>query len=1088
MVPSGSLTLPSSDQINTHLYAKTITKPKNLIMKEVYRSSTKVVFAMLFLLATTLGAFAQERMISGKIVDNTGAAMPGVNVLKKGTTVGTASDANGEFSLAVQNDDILVISFIGYRSQEVLVGTQTRLEIKIEEDFETLDEVVVVGYGEMRKADVISAQSSISTKDIERTVNTTIDQAIQGRAAGVFVTQNTGAPGGGISVNIRGINTISGSNEPLYVIDGVQVQGSSSSSGSNPLASLNPADIAGIEILQGPSATAIYGSRATNGVVLITTKRGKSGEVKISYGYSYALQTAPKPIDIMDMREYAQMEIDYKAIAGGDVREEFLDPSILGAGTNWQRELFDNAAMHKHQLSLSGGSDKLTYYLSGERLLQDGVALGSGFERTSVRLNVDNSPRKWFKIGANVNFAQTDEDLATSDINGDNLIVNAIRLAPYIPVKNLDGSFGGGNPQVGAEQFAPVNPVAIASMATNELTRRRMLGGLNVAFKIVEGLEVRTDFNTDINYSNSVFFLPTYALGWQRNDNARLENRDGINTYWGWSQTVQYNKKFGANSSINAMVTHEAQKSTWRGLFGSRTGFITNEVLDLNAGDPTTAGNSGGHGTWAMESYLGRINYNYGDRYLLTGAFRADGSVNFGPGNKWGYFPSLSVAWRVSEEAFFSGVDFVNDLRVRFETGLTGNQGNGAAIYARMAQPLPTDLGLGLRPGNYANKEYQWEETQTNNFGFTVGLFDNRIQLDADYYIKNTDNLILQSELPWTVGTDGNAAIGAPTVNVGSLENRGWSFSINTINMDRGGFRWTSNLNLSSFETKITGLTENTTHITRQGEPWFLQNMAQRSVEGRAPWLFFGYVEEGIFQSREEIENSALPVGSDGNELPIAADQVWVGDVKYKDVDGDGKITAGDMTFIGNPWPKLFGGLTNTFSYKGIELSILITGNYGNDVYNYLHLQNSNPNNINLGQNMFKDAIDFARVANDENGNPYLLNPGTNVARVASSSVNGNYNRLTNKYLEDGSYLRVKNISINYSLPQTLVSKTKFVNSARVGFSVQNVFTLTNYSGYDPEIGSYVGPNAQVAGGFVGVDYGRYPLTPVYSFNVGIDF
>lgn len=1035
-------------------------------------------------------AYAQDRTVSGRVTDGSGTGMPGVNVVKKGTNTGTATDSDGKFSLAVSNDDVLVISFIGYKTQEVPVGTKTQFDIVIAEDFETLDEVVVVGYGEMRKGDIIGAQSSISTKDIERTMNTTIDQAIQGRAAGVFVTQNTGAPGGGISVNIRGINTISGSNEPLYVIDGVQVQGSTSTTGSNPLASLNPADIAGIEILQGPSATAIYGSRATNGVVLITTKRGKAGDVKISYGYSYALQTAPKPIEIMDMREYAQMEIDYKAIAGGDVREEFLDPSILGGGTDWQRELFDNAAMHKHQLSLSGGSDKLTYYLSGERLSQDGVALGSGFERTSVRLNIDNTPRKWFKIGANVNFAQTDEKLATSDINGDNLIVNAIRLAPYIPVRNLDGSFGGGNPQVGAEQFAPVNPVAIASMATNELTRRRMLGGLNIAFKIIEGLEVRTDFNTDINYSNSVFFLPTYVLGWQRNDNAKLENRDGINTYWGWSQTIQYNKKVGQQHNINAMLTHEAQESTWRGLLGSRTGFITNEVLDLNAGDPTTAGNSGGHGSWAMESYLGRLHYNFSDRYLVTGAFRADGSVNFGPGNKWGYFPSVSVGWRISEEAFFSGVSFVNDFRLRFETGLTGNQGNGAAIYGRMAQPLPTDLGLGLRPGNYRNEAYRWEETQTNNFGFTLGLFENRIQLDGDVYVKNTDNLILQSELPWTLGTEGNASIGAPTVNVGSLENRGWSFSINTVNLDKGGFRWESNLNISSFKTKITALTENTTHITRQGEPWFLQNMAQRSVIGRAPWLFFGYIEDGIFQSRDELENSALPVGSDGNELTIGpgSTEVWVGDVKYRDINGDGKITADDMTFIGNPWPKLFGGFTNKFSYKGIELSVLITGSYGNDVYNYLHLQNSNPNNINLGQNMFSDAIDFARVATDENGSPYLLNPGTKVARVATSSANGNYNRLTNKYLEDGSYLRVKNISINYSLPQSLVNKAKYVNAARVGVSVQNVFTLTKYSGYDPEIGSYVGPNAQVGGGFVGVDYGRYPLTPVYSFNVGIDF
>lgn len=1059
-------------------------------MKNVYRSLARSVVVALLLLGS-MAVYGQQRVVTGKVTDDSGSAMPGVNVIRKGTTSGTATDGQGNFSIEAGDDDVLVISFIGYVSEEVRVGTQSTINIVLSEDVATLNEVVVVGYGEMRRSDLTTAQTSISSQDIERTVNTTIEQAIQGRSAGVYVTQNTGAPGGGISVNIRGVNSINGSNEPLYVIDGVQVQGSLSTSGTNPLSSLNPADIASMEILQGPSATAIYGSRGTNGVVLITTKRGKSGDIKISYGLTYSMQLAPENIDVMNLRQYAQMENEYKAIAGGNVREDFLDPSILGEGTNWQNELFKSAAMQKHQVSVSGGGERTTFYVSGERMIQEGVALGSGFDRTSVRVNLDVKPRDWFTIGGNLNYSQTDEKLASNNLNGNNLIVNAIQLGPQIPVRNLDGTYGGGNPNNNAEQFAPPNPVGIANISTNELRRNRLLGGLNAGVKIIDGLELRTNFNADIGFSNSTYYLPTYNFGWQQNVNAYLENNHNLNTYWSWSQTLQYTKQLGKHH-VNAMATHEAQESGWKNLQGSRSGFLTNGVLDLNAGDAGTAGNGGGQGVWAMESYLGRVNYNFDDRYIITAAYRADGSANFGPGRKWGYFPSVSGVWRVSAENFFN-VAAITDLRLRFETGLTGNQGNGGAIYGTLADALPTEWGSGFRPANYPNSDYQWEETKTDNFGITLGLFNGRVQLDADYYIKNTNNLILQSELPWYMGTRGDASVGAPIVNVGSLENKGWGFSLHTVNINKNGFKWESDINISGFETKITSLTTGSSHLTREGPDWFLSNFAQRTQVGYAPWLFFGYLEEGLFQSREEIENSARPV--DNNNVPreAAENSIWVGDVKYKDVSGpegvpDGIITADDRTFLGNPYPKWFGGFTNTFSYKGFDLSILLTYSYGNQVYNYVRFQNNNPNNINLGRNMFIEAFNYAKVSIDGEGEPFLENPETRVNRISSSNVNGNYDRLTDKYLEDGSYLRVKNISISYNLPMTLLGNQNLVRGVHVGVSVQNAFTITGYSGYDPEIGSYVGPNANVAQGFIGVDYGRYPLTPVYSFNLGVDF
>ncbi len=1048
-------------------------------MKKIYRSFA--LMASVFLLFAFVRADAQQRTVTGRITDASNIGMPGVNVIKKGTTIGTSTDSDGRFTIEASESDVLVVSFIGFMPKEITVGAQTQINIVMEEDVETLQEVVVVGYGEMRRGDVTSAQTSISSKELTRTVNTTMEQALQGRAAGVYITQNTGAPGGGLSVNIRGINTISGSNEPLYVIDGVQIQGSISPGGTNALSNINPSDIENIEILQGPSATAIYGSRGTNGVILITTKRGTAGEVKVSYGYSYSLQTKPQKLDVMNLRQYAQMENEYKTIAGGEIREDFMDPSLLGDGTDWQEELFLAAGMQKHQLSLSGGSDKTTYYLSGERLNQDGVALGSGFDRTSVRLNLDNKPRTWLSLGVNMNISQTDTRLTSTQSN---VIVNAIQLGPQIPVRNLDGSYGGGDRDANpAEQFAPPNPVGLANLTTNELTKRGFLGGLRVAVTPIEGLEIRTNFNVDVGFTNSTYFLPTYKFGYQQNPAAVLNNRHNLNSYWQWNQLVQYSKQINKHH-LHAMVTHEAQLSQWKNLFAERRGFTTNEVIDLEAGEETQMDNGGGQGVWAMESYLGRLNYNYGDRYIITAAFRADGTVNFGPGNKWGYFPSVSAAWRVSEESFFN-LPVVNDLRLRFETGLTGNQGSSYAIYGTL-RAGPSEWGTSFMPSRYPNPNFQWEDTRTDNFGLNIGLFDNRVQLEGDYYIKRTGNLIMDNSYPMYMGTIGNGGIAPPTVNIGSLENKGISLTLNTVNIDNGSLKWQSNLNFSKFRTTIKTLTTAAAQIDKVN--WWMKNWTQRSVVGEAPWMFWGYVEEGIFQSREDLEGSALPSDVNGVEYPIAENSIWVGDVKYRDLNGDGVITGEDQTFIGNPWPKWYAGFTNSLSFKGFDLSILLVATYGNDVYNFIRSENSNPNNINLGRNMFVTAFDYARVNMDDPNNPYLENPGTNVARMSGGNKNNNFDRHTTKFVEDGSFMRVKNVSLNYNLPGSVISRQGFVKAARIGVSAQNVYTLTNYSGYDPEVGSYVGPNASTANAAVGVDYGRYPLTPVYTINVGIDF
>ncbi len=1034
--------------------------------------------------------FAQNKFISGTIRDDSGNPLIGATIAVKNTKVTTVSDHLGAFQIQVPaNGKVLVFSYVGTQPKEINIGSSTVIPVTLAASANALSDVVVVGYGKAKRVNLSSAQTTVTSKEMDRTINTTIEQAIQGRAAGVYITQNSGQPGGGVSVNIRGVSSINGNTQPLYVIDGVQIQQSSDvsyggQSSTNPLAGLNPADVDDIQVLQGPSATAIYGSRGTNGVILITTKRGKSGTTKLNYGFQYNIQTPPRHLNVMNLPQYAHMVKIYHQLTGGNIPAEFMDSSLLGPGTDWQRELFTNAPMSKHQLSMSGGNDKTTYYVSGEYLNQDGIAIGSGFDRYGFRLNLDNKPRDWVTIGVNLSFDQTNENITSSQ---ESVITDAIGLTPQVPVKNLDGTWGGGDITNGANKYAPVNPIAVANLKTNKNVRRQFLGGLNLGLNLAKGLSFRSSFNTNVGYGNSTYYQPTYAIGWAINTTASFNSGTSANTYWNWNQLLQYTKQFGKHN-IDVMASHEAQESNWKNVGGGRTGYLTNDIFDLNAGDPTTSSNYGGSGVWGMESYLGRLNYNYDNKYILSGTVRRDGSANFGPENKWGTFPSISAAWRVSQEKFFK-IPFISELKLRFETGLTGNQGGGG-IYSPLATGA-TPTGTGFLPSRYSNPGLKWEETNTNNVGLNMGFLNNKISVEFDYYVKNTDNLLMVNPLPWYMGTNGQGAVSAPTVNLGSLQNKGWSFTLNTTNVSNKNFRWESNLNLSSVKTTIKKFNSDAAFVDRIS--WWMNNWTQRSAIGYAPWLFRGYVEDGLFQSIDEINNSAVPVDNTGNRLPTdRANGIWVGDVKFKDISGpngkpDGKIDTYDETYIGNPWPKLFGGFTNSFAYKNFDLSILITATFGNDIYNYLAKNNSDPNTIYVSKNLFVHALDYAQPILDKNGNPALANPGTDVPRF-STGPNGNTQRATTKWVEDGSYVRLKNISLSYNLSPSVLSKQNVIKGIKATVGIQNALTITRYSGFDPEVGSYVGPNVGADTQAVGLDYGRYPLTPIYTFGINVNF
>ncbi|WP_313989791.1 TonB-dependent receptor [Xanthocytophaga flavus] len=1070
--------------MNTCIMAKLFTQSNSGIRNLLFATSGYYWITWVLLLTALSVIFSEvqaqsaKRTIKGTIqsaMDN--KEIPGASVLVKGTAIGTTTDAKGEFTIEASDNDVLVVSFIGYITQEVKVGSRTTIDVLLPEDISILNEVVVVGYGEMKRADLSSAQTTIAAKDLEKTVNTTLEQAIQGRAANVYITQNTGQPGGGISVNIRGISSVNGTTEPLYVIDGVQISGAAGgsygqTSSINPLAGLNPSDIETIDILQGPSATAVYGSRGTNGVVLITTKRGKSGKMKAGYAFTYSLQDRPSYLPTLNLREYAEMVNEYRSLTGNTPVPEFQDPSLLGEGTNWQKELFRQSPLVKHQLSLSGGNDKTTYYMSGEYFKQEGVVAGSAFDRYAFRLNVDNQTRKWLKLSTNIALNQT-KDKVNSTQN--DLISIAIEQAPNIAVRNADGSWGG---PVNA-QFSTSNPIALASLIDNRIRRMNALGGISADINIWKGLVFRTSLNGNAQFSNGYTFTPTYKMGSITNNTAISDKSAGNSLYWNWNQLVQYNTQIKKHS-IGVMLSHEAQESWYENLSGARSGFLTNNLTELSLGDAKTATNTSTRGSWALESYLGRLNYSFADKYYFQAAFRADGSINFGANKRWGYFPSASVAWRISQEAFMKNLPVVNELKLRFETGTTGNSGGGQGYLAKLTS-YTTTWGAGFLAGNYSNENFQWEPTLTYNLGLNLSLFDSRIQVDGDVYLRKTDKLIMKTPLPYYMGTSGQGSITAPFVNLGSMENRGYGVTITTVNINKSDFSWRSSLNISGVRNKLTKLYSESAYLDRTY--WFMTNFLTRSQIGQPIWQFYGYVKEGIFQNLDEVKNSPIPKNN-----TVAQSSTWVGDVKYKDLNGDGIIDGQDQKIIGNPWPKFTAGFTNTFNYKGVELMVLLTASYGNQIFNYVRFKNENVTRINVGRNLLKGATNYARLETDDEGNPYVSNAGTTHPRIVASDANGNGDRATSDYIEDGSYLRVKNVQLSYSLPKSLYSRISGLDGVRIALGVQNLATFTKYKGYDPEVGAYVGNGSDPNSTVTGVDYGRYPLTRMYTFNLGIDF
>ena len=1068
----------------------------------------KLLAFMLALLATAGTLFAQNRVM-GTVTDDIGPVI-GASVMEKGTQNGAVTDLDGNYVITVKPGATLVFSSIGYATQEIEVGSQSRINVLLKEDTEFLDEVVVVGYGTMKRSDLSGASVSMKEEDLKGSVITNLDQSLQGRAAGVSAVQTSGAPGSSSSIRVRGQATVNANAEPLYVIDGVIVQGGGNSGGDfglgglgngkvstiSPLATINPAEIVSMEILKDASATAIYGAQGANGVVLITTKHGKAGDAKFSYDGMFAVSRQNSRIDMMDLRQFAEYYNDLAGQGLVDHNGYYADPSILGKGTNWQDEVFRTALQHQHQISAQGGSEKVQYYVSGSYMDQQGTIIGSNFDRLSFRTNLDAQLKDWFKLGVNATYAITNDDIKLAD-GQEGVIFYSLSTLPDIPVYDLDGNYS----TTVREGYTSANPVALAMLDQNLLKRQKLTGNVYADLTPVKHFTWRSEVGFDVSNSEATTYKPMVNLGgWQRGSNSMSSQRNA-STYWSLKNYLTYANTFGKHS-VTAMIGQEAWESRWNYLGASNKDLPSDDIHNLRLATGTPTVNSG-FGSSAMASFFTRETYNYDDRYMATYTFRRDGSSNFGPDNRWANFHSFAASWRFTNEAFLKDATRAIGLdngKIRVGWGQTGNANIGGGAWESGMSKMPTGLGDSQRPANISNTGIHWEKQVQTNIGFDLNFLKNRINLTVDLYKKVSSDMLMSLTLPSYMGTQGNgsSALAAPKGNFGTIENKGLEITLDTHPIDKKNFSWDSNFQISFNRNKLVALDGSANaQLVGYGQ-W--SDIVSVTEIGQSLYNFYGYVVEGVYESLEDIQNSPKAEKYPADGVFNRATTVWVGDIKFKDINGDNVINEHDQTNIGSPLPKFTFGWTNTFRYKNVDLTVFLNGTYGNKVLNYNMMGQGYNGLVHMNStwtNQHVSIQDRARLAvvdaektyadgsmwYDDITNVKVANTGTKTPRPSIQDPNDN-DRLSTRYIEDGSYLRVKNITLGYTFPKTVLQKVK-IDNVRVYMNIQNLYTFTKYTGFDPEVGA----STQDSSGLTfGVDNGRYPSPMTCSFGLNITF
>ena len=1026
-----------------------------------------------------------DPVVSGAVTDSKGQPLQGINVRVKGSVTGTTTDQGGKYTIRLSApNQTLVFSSVGYATQEVKAGGRTGINVVLQESTSVLNDVVVIGYGSQRRQDVNGAVSSVKAADIANIPQVSVDQLLQGKAAGLTVTQNSGGPGSATSVHIRGITTLSLSNEPLYVIDGVAISGDASNrttsgrsqqlspnngeNGASPLSFLNPSDIESIDVLKDASATAIYGSRGSNGVIIITTKRGKNGNFRIGYDGYYGFQQQGKLLPMMNLKQYASLQNALADNIGIQRRGEFANPELLGQGTNWQKEIFKTGAQQSHQISFSGAKDNSDYYISGGYVKQDGTVLGNDYNRYNVRTNLNSQVKPWLKVGTTISGSRSFQNTSLSNNTG--IIYTALLSAPDQVVRNADGSFAG--PQ--ADQIGgQINPVAQALQITNTLSRSNFNGSLYADLKIMKDLTLRSELNGDFNFSYAKLFRPTYNYGPRFiNPTASLQEYNTNSTFWSWKEYLTYTHTFAGKHNLTLLAAHELINSSYRDNSATIQNFLTNSLQSLSLGDAKTAtvGEYIGNND-IIESEFARAIYTLNSKYSLTATFRADRSSKFAPGNQTGYFPSFAASWKLSDEPFLSGLQAIaNNVKLRVGYGQTGNQGVPSYLYGSALNAVVTGLGTAFAVDKVPNPNLTWETALQADAGLDFSLMNGRIEASVDYFNKSSKNFLFQAALPaFLLGQpaeySGVGVISPPYVNGGKLTANGFEFSVNSRNIAGKDFKWNTSVVFSHYTNEVKSLYTGVPYISYNVTTSFLNLPVTRTQVGTAVGEFYGYMVKDIFRTDGQLKGAPIQFG---RPVKSGSGGTWLGDIQYEDLNGDGRIDAKDQTFIGNPNPKFTYGITNSFSYKTFDMSIFLNGSYGAKIFNVLNYQISGLGS--LYQNQLADAANFWSPANTS----------TNIPRPVAGDNPNLIN--SDRFVESGSFLRIQNISLGYTLPRAIVNRAK-VNRLRIYATCQNLYVFTPYKGLDPEIGSI---NQNVF--LTNIDLGRFPIPRTITFGVNAEF
>lgn len=1071
-------------------------------MKSKLCNLRNVMLGLLMCLA--LSAAAQVAVTGTVLEELTGDPVIGATVREKGNDKNaTTTDFDGVFNITVSKPDAtLVVSYIGMQNAEVKLDGRTKVEIKMSESMTNLNEVVVVGYGTTKKVDITGSVASINEDQLRQGVAANADQMLAGKIPGVQVTSNSGAPGAATSIRIRGASSINSSNEPLYIIDGVQMSGAAGTIGgfdwtgdgssgqtksSNPLAGISPNDIVSIDVLKDASATAIYGAAGANGVIIITTRRGQAGRTSVSFDGYVGWQQTAKRLDMLDLRGFARYQNDlYNEGANYQLNTTYLEPELLGPGTDWQDAVFRTAFMQNYQVQVSGGTDKITYAFSGGYMDQDGIIIGSDFDRFNSRFSVDTSFTDWLKIGGQLAYSRTNETITLND-GSNGIIMQAMTMQPDVPVYDFDGNYASPSNVNGSSSW---NPVALALQRNNTLRRDNITGNFYVAVDFLKDFTFRAEYGYIANNSLNKSYLPKIYEGVKSPiEINKIYQRQEESFFWVQKDYVTYHKVFDKKHDLTAMAGFEASASNWEGWWLTKQNLSFDDINVIGS-DGEFVANSGWKNKATTVSYFGRVNYGFDGRYLLTFTMRADGSSKFSKANKWGYFPSVALAWRASQEKFLEGAEWLNNLKLRLGYGQVGNSNIDPYSYGATMLNIPTPIGSSWVQNNLPNPNLKWEASEQFNVGLDFAVLNNRIELTLDGYYKQTKDLLLKVVAPSYTGvtTEWNY-LQAPYANIGKVRNVGIEASINTRNILTKDFTWTSNLTLTHNKNKVVKLNNADQRLYGNVE-WYSEfNTATMIAEGYPMGVFYGYQADGIFRDTDEIRNWAVQVPDDANPNVNKIDKnagVFPGDIKFRDINKDGKIDAADQTVIGDPNPDLTFGFTNTFTFKGFDLNLVLTGAIGGDILNFTRYKTESLSS--LWDNQAASVLDRAQYGfkdgNSQNFDPenvYIVNPDSDVPRFNNLKINQN-DRMSSRFIEDGTYLRIQNLALGYTLPENITKKA-FISSARIYFNVQNLHTFTKYKGFDPEIGAF---NQSAL--LQNIDMGRYPTPRTYTLGLTLNF